>query len=43
MAEKEATKLDSASVNDFELGKTLGTGSFGRVRYVVLILIPFEG
>lgn len=31
----EASKLDGCTMNDFELGKTLGTGSFGRVRHAL--------
>lgn len=30
---EENTRLDTCSITDFELGKTLGTGSFGRVRH----------
>jgi serine/threonine protein kinase len=31
--EAQATKFDGNSIKDFDLGKTLGTGSFGRVRF----------
>jgi serine/threonine protein kinase len=33
MAESQAMKFDNNTIKDFTLGKTLGTGSFGRVRF----------
>lgn len=31
----ETSRLDGSSVHDFIMGKTLGTGSFGRVRHAI--------
>jgi len=33
MSGAERTKLSAASANEFDMGVTLGTGSFGRVRF----------
>ena len=34
----QTSRLDQCTVSDFVLGKTLGTGSFGRVRHALCVL-----
>ena len=33
----ETTRLDGCTIDDFELGKTLGTGTFGKVKHALCV------